>query len=135
MSKQKQSKTQEPPVPELEKIVFYRDSRNRATAIAKAPTLKDLEAELLDAGVVTHEEVSESNARVAIMVELVKARNERRISQRKLEELTGVRKSTIARIETGSNSPTIDTMLKVLAPLGKTLAVVPIEPTQTSKDR
>jgi DNA-binding XRE family transcriptional regulator len=106
-------------------------NKERAAALTKAPTLKDLETELLDAGVVTHEEVAESNARVAIMVELVKARNERRISQRKLEELTGVRKSTIARIETGGNSPTIDTMLKVLAPLGKTLAVVPIEPTQT----
>jgi phage-related protein len=32
MSKQKQSKTQEPPAPELEKIVFYRDSRNHAPA-------------------------------------------------------------------------------------------------------
>jgi len=43
------------------------------------------------------------------------------------EELTGVRKSTIARMEAGTNSPTLDTLLKVLAPLGKTLAVVPAD--------
>jgi transcriptional regulator with XRE-family HTH domain len=60
-------------------------------------------------------------------VELIAARNEKKISQRKLEELTGIRQTTITRIESGKNSPSIDTMLKVLAPLGKTLAVVPIE--------
>jgi len=91
----------------------------------KAPTLADLEREMLETGAITSEDVAASDARVAIAVELVKARNERKISQRKLEELTGVRKSTITRIENGVHSPTIDTMLKVLAPLGKTLVVVP----------
>ena len=73
------------------------------------------------------EEIAESKARAAILWELINARNEKSISQRKLEELTGIRKTTITRIETGKNSPSIDTMLKILAPLGKTLAVVPIE--------
>jgi DNA-binding XRE family transcriptional regulator len=86
----------------------------------------DLENELLEGGYITPEEVAESNARAAIMVELIRARNEQKISQRKLEELTGIRQPAIARIEKGAISPSIDTMLKVLAPLGKTLAVVPI---------
>ena len=34
---------------------------------------------------------------------------------------------TIARMEKGSISPQLDTILKVPAPLGKTLAVVPLE--------
>ena len=34
----------------------------------------------------------------------------------------------IARMERGSTSPQLETVLKVLAPLGKTLAVVPINP-------
>ncbi|MDR0854280.1 MAG: helix-turn-helix transcriptional regulator [Clostridiales Family XIII bacterium] len=88
---------------------------------------EELENELIEAGALTQEEIAESHARVAIIGELIKARNEKKISQKQLEELTGIRKSTIARIETRKNSPTIDTMLKILSPLGKTLAVVPMQ--------
>lgn len=75
----------------------------------------------------TPEEIAESNLRVALIGELIKARQEKGISQKKLEELSGVKQPVIARMETGSTSPQIDTVLKVLAPLGKTLAVVPLE--------
>jgi len=40
--------------------------------------------------------------------------------------MSGVKQPVIARMETGSTSPQLDTILKILAPLGKTLAVVPI---------
>jgi len=75
----------------------------------------------------TAEEIRESDLRVAIIGELIKARNEQGLSQRELEELSGVRQPIIARMERGSASLQIDTVLKVLAPLGKTLAVVPLE--------
>ena len=42
-------------------------------------------------------------------------------------ELIGERQPIIARMEKGSTSPQLETILKVLAPLGKTLAVVPLE--------
>jgi len=71
----------------------------------------------------TPEELAASDLRVAIMVELTKARNERGLSQRGLEELSGVKQPVIARMENGSTSPQLDTVLKVLAPLGKTLYV------------
>jgi DNA-binding XRE family transcriptional regulator len=71
----------------------------------------------------TPEEIAASNVRVAIMIELSKARHERGLSQRKLEELSGVKQPVIARMEKGSTSPQLDTVLKVLAPLGKTLYV------------
>lgn len=74
----------------------------------------------------TPEEIAESNLRVAIIGELIKARQEMGISQKKLEELSGVKQPVIARMEKGITSPQIDTILKVLAPLGKTLAVVPL---------
>ena len=74
----------------------------------------------------TPEEIAESNLRVALIGELIKARQEQGISQKKLEELSGVRQPIIARMEKGSTSPQIDTVLKVLAPLGKTLAIVPL---------
>ena len=83
---------------------------------------KDVRAELF-----TKEEILESDLRVAIMTELIEARHEKGISQKKLEELSGVSQPVIARMETGKTSPQLDTVLKVLASLGKTLAVVPDE--------
>lgn len=75
----------------------------------------------------TSEEIAESNLRVALIGEIIKARQEKGISQKKLEELSGVKQPIIARMEKGSTSPQLDTILKVLAPLGKTLAIVPLE--------
>lgn len=75
----------------------------------------------------TPEEIAASDLRVAMMIELVNVRKECGISQKKLEELSGVKQPVIARMEKGNTSPQIDTVLKVLAPLGKTLAIVPLE--------
>lgn len=75
----------------------------------------------------TPEEIAESNLRVALIGELIRARQEKGFSQKKLEELSGVKQPIIARMEKGVTSPQLDTVLKVLAPLGKTLAVVPLE--------
>lgn len=69
------------------------------------------------------EEIAESNLRVALIGELVKARKERGLSQKQLEELTGVKQPVIARMENGSTTPNLSTILKVLAPLGKTLYI------------
>ena len=74
----------------------------------------------------TQEEIAESNLRVALIGELIKARNEKGISQKKLEELSGVKQPIIARMEKGHTNAQIEIILKILAPLGKTLAVVPI---------
>ena len=75
----------------------------------------------------TPEEIVESNLRVQLMAELIKARQEQGISQKKLEELSGVKQPVIARMEKGYTNPQIDTLLKVRAPLGKTIASVPLE--------
>jgi predicted transcriptional regulator len=64
---------------------------------------------------------------VALIGEIIKARQEQGISQKKLEELSGVKQPVIARMEKGSTSPQIDTVLKVLAALGKTLTIIPLE--------
>lgn len=74
----------------------------------------------------TAEEIAESDMRVAMITELVKARQEQGISQRQLEKMSGVKQPQIARMERGDANPRLDTLLKVLAPLGKTLAIVPI---------
>ena len=66
--------------------------------------------------------------RVALITELIKARQEQGISQRQLEALSGVKQPQIARMERGDANLQLDTLLKVLAPLGKTLAIVPLQP-------
>ena len=68
-----------------------------------------------------------STARAAIMSDIISARNEQGISQRKLAEMSGVKQPVIARMENGTNSPQLDTVLKVLGALGKTLVIVPLE--------
>ena len=57
------------------------------------------------------------------MAELIKARQEQNISQRELEQLSGVKQPIISRMEAGVTSPQLDTILRVLAPLGKTLYI------------
>ena len=75
----------------------------------------------------TPEEIAQSDLRVALMGEIIAARKEQGISQRELGKLTGIKQPVIARIESGQATPRIDTLLKLLAPLGKTIAVVPLK--------
>ena len=81
-------------------------------------TWADVRKELL-----TPEEIAESDLRVALIGELIKAQKERGLSQRELEALSGVKQPVIARMENGSTVPNLNTILKVLAPLGKTLYI------------
>lgn len=117
-----------------------RKNRNKEylKAMAKAKgNLEDLSERGADAvggnvlefmgSILTPDEMAESELRVSIIRELIKARQEKGISQKRLEELSGVKQPVIARMEKGATSPQLDTILKVLIPLGKTLAVVPLE--------
>ena len=72
------------------------------------------------------EEISEMDLEAAIIVSLIKARREKGLSQYQLEELSGVKQSSIARFESGKVIPKISTLQKLLTPLGKKLAIVPI---------
>jgi ribosome-binding protein aMBF1 (putative translation factor) len=78
----------------------------------------------------TPEEIAASNLRVELIGEIITARQEQGISQKQLEALSGVKQPVIARMERGYTSPQLDTILKVLAPLGKTLAIVPLQQTK-----
>jgi DNA-binding XRE family transcriptional regulator len=71
----------------------------------------------------TPEEIAASNLRVAMMTEIAHARADRGISQKKLEAMSGVKQPVIARMERGYTSPQLDTVLKVLGALGKTLYI------------
>src|SRR5574344_1017752 len=58
---------------------------------------------------------------------LIEAREERGLSQRDLAELSGIKQPAIARLESMRSTPQIDTLFKVLSPLGYTLSIVPTD--------
>ena len=53
----------------------------------------------------TPEEIAESDLRAALITALVQARQEQGLSQRQLEELSGVKQPQIARMERGDANP------------------------------
>ena len=73
----------------------------------------------------TPEEIAESDNRVAVIVAMIQARREKNLTQAQLEKLSGVKQSAIARLESGSQMPSLATLIKLLVPLGKKLAIVP----------
>lgn len=81
--------------------------------------------DLLKISGLTPAEQAEVKLNSQILCALIDARNEKKISQKELEELSGVRQPLIARIEKGKTDPQITTVLRILEPLGMTLAVVP----------
>jgi DNA-binding XRE family transcriptional regulator len=87
----------------------------------KPTTWEDIRSSIT---VLTQEEWDEIDLKVKIVGEILKARQDENLTQRALEELSGIKQPVIARIENGKTDPQLGTVLKILRPLGKTLAVV-----------
>ena len=64
---------------------------------------------------------------IELIGKVIEARKEKGLSQRDLAELSGVKQPAIARLESMQATPKIDTLIKILLPLGYTLSVVPVE--------
>ena len=69
------------------------------------------------------EEIDELTAIVSAMIE---KRTALGISQRELAQLCGLPQSSIARIESGKTTPKLDTLLKIMHPLGLKIKLVSI---------
>lgn len=82
-----------------------------------------------DDSLVTPAERDIINFEVALIGKLIEAREQKGLSQKELAELAGVKQPAIARLESMKATPQIDTLFKVLKPLGYTLAIVPDTPT------
>lgn len=72
----------------------------------------------------TEQELNELALKADILCEIIEARQSLGISQKELEKLSGVKQPVIARLEKDVSDPQLMTLLKILKPLGKTLAVV-----------
>ncbi|MDR3050072.1 MAG: helix-turn-helix domain-containing protein [Elusimicrobiota bacterium] len=56
-----------------------------------------------------------------IIESLIKAREAKGMTQSELAQLSGMKQPALARIETQKSSPQIDTLFKILRPLGLTI--------------
>lgn len=70
------------------------------------------------------EDVEEMEALASIISAIIDKRNELGITQRDLASMCGLPQSSIARIEACIVKPKIDTLLKIMKPLGLTLSPV-----------
>lgn len=70
-----------------------------------------------------------------VINQIVLARKSQKLSQRVVGERAGIIRETVAKIENNLNSPQINTLIKLLEPIGYTLSVVPlVTEEETSED-
>jgi len=73
------------------------------------------------------EDRAEIEFEAALLGMLVEARISSGLTQAQLAESAGVKQSAIARLEKMRTTPRVDTLIKLLTPMGYRLAIVPIE--------
>ena len=66
------------------------------------------------------------NFEIELIGKMIEAREEKGMSQRELAEISGVKQPAIARLESMKTTPQIDTLFKILNPLGYTISIVPL---------
>ena len=69
----------------------------------------------------------EGNFFTLLITVLKEQRKKKGITQRDLARLTGIRQPSIAKIESGKIAPNIDTINKLLRPLGRKLTITSLE--------
>ena len=82
---------------------------------------------LADEDRVSKEDLEAVRLEKELILKLVEARESMGLSQRDLAAMTGIKQPAIARFESLRSTPRLDTLLKVLIPLGYTLSIVPIK--------
>ena len=76
---------------------------------------------------VTPAERAQIEFEVELIGKLIEAREAQGLTQAQLAEAAGIKQSALARMESLRATPQIDTLFKVLTPMGYTLAIVPNE--------
>ena len=70
------------------------------------------------------DDIEEMEILAAIVSVVIDRRNELGYSQRELAEICGVPHSSVARIEACTVKPKVETLIKIMRPLGLTLTAV-----------
>lgn len=64
---------------------------------------------------------------VELIGKIIEAREKQGLTQQELADISGVKQSSIARLEKLKSSPQLDTLLKILTPMGYRLTIIPTE--------
>lgn len=78
-----------------------------------------------DPGFIDASQKSKIDFEVALISKMIEARENRGLSQRQLADMVGMKQPAIARLESMKATPQIDTLFKILDPLGYTIQIVP----------
>lgn len=71
----------------------------------------------------TSEEKKYTELRNSFLEDLYKLRKEKNLTQKDLEKMTGIRQSTIAKIEHGVINPSMKNIFKLVIAMGKTIKI------------
>jgi len=86
-------------------------------------TWKELKKDL----VLTQEDLNAIELEKELIRTMIHIREEKGLTQSQLAEMCNVKQPVIARMESSVHSPQIDSLLKILTPLGYTLQIVPMK--------
>ena len=76
---------------------------------------------------ITPEQEAEIQLEKDFILACIEAREKAKLTQRDLSEQSGLKQSSIAKIEKFVNSPNTKTAIKYLRPMGYTIRVMPLE--------
>lgn len=86
-------------------------------------TWDDYKKSVKESDPIAKKELEEAENIAAIVGAIIEQRNSLGISQRELATLCGMPQSSVARIESFKTIPNLDTLLKIMRPLGLKLSV------------
>ncbi len=90
------------------------------------PTWKELKKDL----VLNQEDLNAIELEKDLIRTMIHIREEKGLTQSQLAKMCNVKQPVIARMESSVHSPQIDSLLRILTPLGYTLQIVPMKKQQ-----
>lgn len=85
-------------------------------------TWEDYKKDVKEVSDVAKQDIEEMEVLAAIVTAIINKRNELGYTQRELAVICGLPQSSVARIEACVVKPNIETLLKIMRPLGLTLS-------------
>ena len=89
-------------------------------------TWEDFKKNAKNISATTSEDIEEMEILANIISTIINKRKELGISQRELASICGLPHSSVARIESCAVKPKIETLIKIMKPLGLTLSATPL---------
>lgn len=87
-------------------------------------TWNDYKVHIKSISIKTQRDIEEIEEQAAIISAVIQQRHALGVSQRELANLCGIPQSSVARIESMKTTPNLDTLLKIMRPLGLKLTVL-----------